>query len=155
MTELIEKKRPFKKFYCDDDAVFLLPPVAFKIWIYHYRLERKERKSSIDATTLCKRLGGIDPNTLFKWRKHLVSTGWLELLSNDIGKEPVFRAARGQTPVPRKDGRAGNDTAAARAALPVTVPGKWSGTSFESQDTSSVVSRSSVLSKKLCPEKEP
>lgn len=68
--------RPFKKFHCDQDDVFLIPPIAFKIWMYHYTREGKERKSWPSREVICKKLN-ISIDTLKKWRKWLVANKWL------------------------------------------------------------------------------
>jgi hypothetical protein len=68
--------RPFKRFYCDQKDVFLLPPTAFKIWVYHYTREGIERQSWPSRETICKELN-ISLGALKAGRKLLVKTGWL------------------------------------------------------------------------------
>jgi hypothetical protein len=77
--------RPFKKFYCDDKEVFRLSGIVFKIWMYHYAREGKERKSWPTLETIRDALD-INPDTLHKWRKYLIKHGWLEKVGDDNNK---------------------------------------------------------------------
>ncbi len=86
--------RPYKKFFCDRDDVFLLPPIAFKIWMYHYRLEGPTRRSWPSRERLCKKLN-ISEASLTRGRNWLLSRGWLKGLGYTDSGIPVFRVTRG------------------------------------------------------------
>lgn len=92
------KERPFKKFFCDRKETFLIPSAAFKIWMYHYCLEGKERCSWPSRTNICKHLG-IGLNALYGGRKWLQENGWLEKLGDKSSegefKVPIYRVIRG------------------------------------------------------------
>jgi hypothetical protein len=104
--------RPFKKFYCDDKEVFKLPGIPFKIWMYHYAREGKDRKSWPTVETICEALD-INPKTLNRWRKYLIANGWLQKVG-DRRREggeysvPVFKVKRGTVPQNLGDGRKRN-----------------------------------------------
>jgi len=113
VTQPASKSRPFKKFYCDDEAIFQLPGIAFKIWMYHYKREGKARESWPSVPTICNALK-ISENTLFKWRKYLIENGWLEKVGNRHRLDgeftvPVFKVKRGTVPQNLGDGE-GNRT---------------------------------------------
>jgi hypothetical protein len=99
----IAKARPFKKVYCDRPEVFLLPPAAFKVWMYHYIREGQTRESWPSLPTICDSLG-MNEETVKIARKFLVSNGWLKRVgeknNRDMGKFkiPIFRVTRGTIP---------------------------------------------------------
>jgi hypothetical protein len=105
------KNRPFKKFFCDRPEVFLLPPAAFKIWMYHYSREGVARKSWPSIKTLCETLD-MDRHSVCKWRSWLTVYGWLERIGERQGSGkfcvPVFKVKRGSIPAKNLDGRALN-----------------------------------------------
>src|SRR5260370_16733275 len=72
------KGRPFKKFYCDRNETFLLPPVAFKLWMYHYTREGEDRKSWPSVKTVMAACGLDRPQTFYQWRAYLKKNNWLE-----------------------------------------------------------------------------
>jgi hypothetical protein len=96
------KKRPFKKYYCDRPETFLLPPIAYKIWMYHYKHEGPKRESWPSRAAICKDCN-INLDSLKNWRKWLVDNGWLVLLGHRDSKSgefkvPVYRVTRGTIP---------------------------------------------------------
>lgn len=91
--------RPFKKFFCDRDEVFLIPPNAFKLWMFHYRLEGQERASWPSREFLCRKLG-VSEKTLTIARRWLVEHGWLQRIGQRNSESgefaiPVFKVTRG------------------------------------------------------------
>lgn len=81
------------------DLVYLLPPVAFKIWWFHYRCEVLDRESWPGEDTICQMLGIEDRKTLFIHRKWLKDHGWLVQTSRAYrGHNPTFRVERGWIP---------------------------------------------------------
>jgi hypothetical protein len=106
---MIEKRaqRSFKKFYCDQKDVFLLPPTAFKVWMYHYSREGAERKSWPSRETTCRDLN-IGMKALKAARKWLIENGWLKLvgqrdLTSGEFTVPVFQVDEGTVPRTQKD----------------------------------------------------
>jgi hypothetical protein len=99
------KGRPFKKFYCDRNGTFLLPPIAFKIWLYHYARENENRKSWPSVETVMKACGLCRVQTFYKWRAYLRQNGWLEKVGEVPPRSkgglpvPIFRVTRGTIPV--------------------------------------------------------
>ena len=81
------------------DDVYLIPPMAFKIWHFHYRCERDDRESFPGEETICRMCGIKDRKTLFANRKWLKEYGWLVQTSKAYkGHNPTFRAERGRLP---------------------------------------------------------
>jgi len=105
------KERPFKKFFCDRPEVFLLPPAALKVWLYHYSREGSVRESWPGVDTLCEKLD-MDRHSVCKWRGWLITNGWLEKIGERQGSGkfsvPVFKVTRGSIPARNKDGRSSN-----------------------------------------------
>lgn len=100
------KSRPFKKFYCDRPEVFLLPPAAFKIWMYHYSREGVVRESWPSLETICEALD-LGIATVKRARAYLVENGWLEKTgerdrSSGEFKVPVMKVKRGSIPTAPK-----------------------------------------------------
>jgi hypothetical protein len=99
----VAKNRPFKKMYCDRPEVFLLPPSAFKVWMYHYIREGTTRESWPSLPTICEALD-MNEETVKKARKYLKENGWLKQVgsktSRDSGKfkVPVLQVTRGVIP---------------------------------------------------------
>jgi hypothetical protein len=105
------KERPFKKFFCDRPEVFLLPPAALKVWLYHYSREGHVRQSWPGIETLCEKLN-MDRHSVCKWRGWLITNGWLEKIGEREGSGkfsiPVFKVKRGSVPASNRDGRSAN-----------------------------------------------
>jgi hypothetical protein len=104
-------KRPFKKFYCDRPDVFLIPPSALKIWLFHYTREGKDRRSWPSVETLMKKCGIAKDDTVYKWRAWLQENGWLKKVGEIPPKHntgefavPIFRVTRGTVPQQTGDG---------------------------------------------------
>jgi hypothetical protein len=97
------KERPFKKVYCDRPEVFLLPPAAFKTWMYHYIREGVSRESWPSLQTICEDLD-MNEKTVKQARKFLKDNGWLKQVGSKISKEsgkfkvPVMQVTRGSIP---------------------------------------------------------
>ncbi len=97
------KKRPFAKFYCDDDLVFQLPPTAFKIWMLHFKMTGLKAGSYPGREFICNTLD-ISLNALKDNRTWLVENGWLKLmgyLPTKAGKDfarPMYKAVKGTLP---------------------------------------------------------
>jgi hypothetical protein len=85
-------QRPFKKFFCDRPEVFLLPPAAFKIWMYHYAREGADRKSWPTIETLMEKCN-LGRKAVYQWRSWLQKNGWLAR----VGEK---RSNRGEFAVP-------------------------------------------------------
>jgi hypothetical protein len=108
MPTTTSEVRPFKKFFCDDRAVFRLPGNAVKLWLYYYAREGPERRSWPTAETICTDLG-INQNTLFRWRAFLVEYGWLKKVGDHRRQDgefsvPEFAVKRGTVPEKIGDG---------------------------------------------------
>src|SRR5690349_10277682 len=88
-TTTTKKNRPFKKFYCDRPDVFLIPAPAFKLWMFHYTREGKERQSWPSLDTLHEKLK-MSRRSILKWRKWLVENHWLEK-SGERGDDGTFK----------------------------------------------------------------
>jgi len=86
------KKRPFKKFFCDRPEAFLLPPAAFKIWMYHFARENADRKSWPSVETVMEKCD-LGRKAVYQWRAWLQKNGWLVR----VGEK---RSTRGQFSVP-------------------------------------------------------
>jgi hypothetical protein len=97
------KTRPFKKVYCDRPEVFLLPPAAFKVWMYHYIREGTVRESWPSLPTICEKLN-MNEETVKKARKWLKDNGWLKQVGSKTSKDsgkfkvPVMQVIRGTIP---------------------------------------------------------
>jgi hypothetical protein len=109
-TKTKPKTRPFKKFYCDRPNIFLIPAPAFKIWMYHYAREGRERQSWPSIDKLCKALN-MGEDSIYKWRKWLTDNGWLvktgERGSNGVFKVPVMQVKDGTIPGDKGSGSDG------------------------------------------------
>lgn len=109
MTDLKKpKSRPFKKFYCDRDEVFLLPPAAFKLWWFYYKHESAKRESWLSRETIVKKCG-LDKDAVTKWRNWLVSNGWMKKVGEHktpghFFGVPIMQITRGTIPT-ISDGR--------------------------------------------------
>lgn len=80
--------------------------------MYHYAREGKNRKSWPTVETICEALD-INPDTLHKWRKYLITNGWLEKVGDHRRLDgefnvPEFKAKRGTVPEAFGDGRSSN-----------------------------------------------
>jgi hypothetical protein len=96
------KKYPWRPLYVGDPkwaTLFLLPPAAFKLWLYHYSLEGAKGRSYPKIKTIMKDCD-LSRNTVFEARKWLLDYGWLKEVSRLQGGIPVFRVDRGTIPVP-------------------------------------------------------
>ncbi|MFY9560302.1 MAG: helix-turn-helix domain-containing protein [Terriglobales bacterium] len=158
MPSQLSKGRPFKKFYCDRDEVFQMPANAFKVWMYHYRMEGKDRKSWPSRDTLCRKLG-ISLDTLKTSRRWLVKHGWLKKIGerNSDGEfaVPVFRVTRGDIPTvvgktahgkTQQDG--GKTPPRSRVEKPSTVAG---GKTAQEVDVKKQLDTSEVYTGKTAP----
>jgi hypothetical protein len=112
--------RPFKKLFCDRDELLLLPPVALKIWLYHYMREGTKRESWPAVETVMTACGITRSQTFYKWRAYLRDNGWLEKIGekpskNEGGKPvPIFKVTRGTIPAKV---RKAHQTKGAKSAL--------------------------------------
>lgn len=102
MALRLTDKRPFKKFFCDRMDVFRLPHPAFKVWMYHYKCEQKDRKSWPSIETIAEDCG-LNKKTVVDQRRWLLENGWIERLGErqpTSGKFGVmeFRVKRGTIP---------------------------------------------------------
>ena len=90
----MSKTRPFKKFYVDRMDTFLLPPIAFKIWLYHYTREGTERKSWPSVQTIMNACDIGSKRIFYERRRYLVENGWLEqtgeMPAHTDGRRPVL-----------------------------------------------------------------
>jgi hypothetical protein len=106
MTTTTVKPRPFKKFFCDRPEAFLLPPAAFKIWMYHYARENADRKSWPSIETLMKKCK-LGRKAVYRWRSWLQRNGWLVKTGEIRGRNhgefgvPIFTVKRGTIPSSR------------------------------------------------------
>jgi hypothetical protein len=104
MTKTKLKSRPFKKIYCDRPETFLLPPMAFKIWMYHYVREGPDRKSWPAVKTVMTACGIASNRIFYERRRYLVENGWLEKVGEVPSKKkggrpvPIFKVTRGTIP---------------------------------------------------------
>ena len=116
-TKTKPKGRPFKKFYCDRDEVFLLPPPAFKLWMYYYRLEPAKREGWATREQISEKCG-MAPDAVTDWRKWLVKNGWMRKVgehktpNNPLASSPIMQVCRGTIPatVDRRGKSAGSRT---------------------------------------------
>jgi hypothetical protein len=84
------------------DLVFLMPPAAFKVWMYHYSLEGGKMMSWPSVPTI-EKVCGLNRKTVFAARKWLVANGWLVKVGEKQSKDgglpvPVYRVQRGLIP---------------------------------------------------------
>ena len=122
------KGRPFKKFYCDRDDIFLLPPLAFKLWMFYYRSEGAKRESWASRDVIVAKCG-MDKDTVTKWRDWLVKNNWLRKIGEHrtpghFFGVPVMQVTRGTIPaVLSRHGTSAASTATRfqRRENPVTV----------------------------------
>jgi hypothetical protein len=105
MTKIAKPKaRPFKKFYCDRDEVFLLPHPALKLWMFYYRLEGAKREGWACRETIATKCG-MDKDVITGWRQWLVANGWLRKIgehktpNNPLASIPIMQVTRGTIPV--------------------------------------------------------
>ena len=72
---------PFKKLLIGGkwDDVYLLPPLAFKLWFYYWRLEGKTREGWAPRLRIAEKLH-MNKDTVTTWREYLQDHGWLELV---------------------------------------------------------------------------
>jgi Helix-turn-helix domain len=108
MTMKKSKTRPFKKFYCDRDDIFLLPPLAFKLWMFYYKHENAKRESWLSRDTIVARCG-LNKDAVTKWRKWLITNGWMQQTGihqtpGHFFGVPIMRVTRGVIP-DTSDGR--------------------------------------------------
>src|ERR1035438_7018925 len=94
-TGSMPSNRPFKKFFCDRDDVFLMPDAAFKLWMFHYKSEGPSRLSWLLRETMCKKLN-MSMWALKAGREWLIKNGWLQLIETKPSGIPVFRVTRGK-----------------------------------------------------------
>ena len=89
-----------------------MPPAAFKIWMYHYKCEAKDRRESWPSIETLMEKCDLSRNTVKTNRKWLTDNGWLVLVRKKRTPHghfsiPVFKVRRGTNPdqklVPRKD----------------------------------------------------
>jgi hypothetical protein len=105
--------RPYRPFYSDREEIFLVPPAAFKIWMYHYKCEGQEtRESWPSIETLCEKCD-LNESTVLKYRKWLLDNGWLVQTGYVNSRHghfavPKFRVRRGTVPEKIRDGREKN-----------------------------------------------
>lgn len=98
------KGRPFKKFPCDQPGLFLLPPIAFKIWLYHFARESADRKSWPAVKTVMTACDIGSRRIFYERRRYLIENGWLvkvgEMPTKTKGGQPVpiFRTTIGTIP---------------------------------------------------------
>src|SRR5438876_8879912 len=98
------KSRAFKRFYCDRNETFLLPPLAFKIWMYHFSREGADRKSWPAVKTVMAACGIGSNRIFYERRRYLIENGWLQRVGEVPSKNkggrpvPVFKVTRGTIP---------------------------------------------------------
>ena len=81
-TEVSADRKPFKMIECEDmRKLALFPPLCASIWLYYRSFTGKEDTSWAKRANLLKIGGGIDKETLYKYRALLVEFGWL----NEVG----------------------------------------------------------------------
>jgi hypothetical protein len=106
MTTTIKTKpkgRPFKKFFCDRKEVFLLPPLALKLWLFYYQLEGAKREGWAPRQTICEQCR-MDKDAVTFWRRWLVEHGWMQQVglrktpNNPLAAIPVMQVTRGTVP---------------------------------------------------------
>ncbi len=95
--------RPYRPFYSDREECFLMPPAAFKIWMYHYKCEAKDRRESWPSLETLMAKCDLSKNTVTKNRKWLIDNGWLVKLRvkrtpHGHFSIPVFKVRRGTIP---------------------------------------------------------
>jgi hypothetical protein len=113
------KTRPFKMFYVGKewDMIFLLPPPAFKLWMYYYRLEPAKREGWATREQISEKCG-MAPDAVTDWRKWLVKNGWMRKVgehktpNNPLASSPIMQVCRGTIPatVDRRGKSAGSRT---------------------------------------------
>ena len=102
--------RPFKKFYCDRPNIFLISAPAFKVWMYHYAREGRDRASWPSLPKICAALN-MGEDSVLKWRKWLIDNDWLvktgERDSRGAFKVPVMQVKNGRIPTDTNSGSDG------------------------------------------------
>ncbi len=99
-TKSNTENRPFKKLYCDEKDLFLLPSPALKIWVYLYSREGQERQSWPSVSTIAKETG-LNDRTVQRYKQFLISYGWLVQIGTKMtpkGGVPILRVKRGMLP---------------------------------------------------------
>jgi hypothetical protein len=117
---------PFKKLLIGGkwDDVYLLPPLAFKLWFYYWRLEGKTREGWAPRLRIADKLR-MNKDTVTDWREYLVKHGWLELVgyhkakgANEGAKGiPIMRAKHGVVPTITRANRGWKNLAVTGAAI--------------------------------------
>jgi hypothetical protein len=108
--------------------VFLLPPLALKLWLFYYRLEGAKREGWATRDTIVAKCA-MDKDSITKWRTWLVANGWMRQIgehkiSGRFFGVPVMQITRGTIPaVLSKHGTsaASKATRFQRRENPVTV----------------------------------
>jgi hypothetical protein len=98
---------PFKKLLVGGkwDDCYALPPFAFKLWLFYYRLEGKKREGWAPRLRIADKLH-MNKDTVTYWREYLVKHEWLELVGYHKAKGvnegakgiPIMRAKHGVVP---------------------------------------------------------
>jgi len=99
------KSRPFKMLYVGKewDTIFLLPPPAFKLWVFYYRLEGPKREGWATREHISDKCG-MSPDVVTDWRKYLVKHGWMRQVgehktpNNPLATTPIMQVCRGTIP---------------------------------------------------------
>lgn len=106
----------FKPFYVADPywrELFLLPPNAFKVWLYHYGRENLDNESWPSVALIASECD-LNRKTVFEARRWLLEHGWLiKVRQFDVrgGSMPVFCVDKGRIPYTdkRDDPKNGTD----------------------------------------------
>ncbi len=88
------------------EDVYLLPPLAFKLWMYYYRLEGKNREGCASRLAIARALD-MNKDAVSRWRDYLIEHEWIEVVgykavSGDGKPIPIMRVRHGKiVPVTR------------------------------------------------------
>lgn len=99
-TNLKLKTPPFKKFDCTRKKVFLLPPAAFKVWMFHYSMEGPDKtKGSYPKLETISEALNMDEKLIKKQRRALLLHGWLK----KIGEKQNTSSGKFNVPIMMAD----------------------------------------------------
>jgi Helix-turn-helix domain len=74
----------YKLLDCSRKSLFDLPGGAFKLWHVIYSMESSNQEAYPSLNTLV-RVSRMTLNTVIKWKKYLLETGWLIKLEGSAG----------------------------------------------------------------------
>ena len=94
------KLKAFKIFDCNRKRVFLLPPAAFKVWMYHFSREGPDKtKGSYPSLELISKELGMPVKLVKKQRRALLLHGWLKRVGEKKSKRSQDSSGKFNIPI--------------------------------------------------------